>query len=405
MAEANPSFSGENLRVTPSKSDVPHTRPLDEQILDELRVFKPITSERNVWAFWDKGLDTCPAWCQRNIISWSRRLGQTWTVRVLDLVPDSPNNISNYVDSSFFPEAFIDRTMDGPHVGQHQSDLLRLPLLYLYGGVWIDVGMMLFRGLDSLCWNALEDPNSPYEFAGFSVTMGPELAMIFNGFIAARKGSECIKHWHEIFRAVWESNTNCKGMHEHPLLKHLPKYEPPSVAGKRPAFMYAQFADYLAQVFCLERLRHLSDPATSWEGPNFFSQKALLIDCVTEVYWAQRLTNWDGRKQFDLLSSPREGVPEDNSTFRDASNLVNGVLGMSSAMKVSHGLVTAGREYLAELWDKPENSGADIIPGSWSQYLRWASESFEQSKPITPILMPVIKGALLTSGIAEVPKI
>ena len=50
--------------------------------------------------------------------------------------------------------------------------------------------------------------------------------------------------------------------------------------------MYTQFVDYLAQVFCLERLRHLKDPAIGWDGPKFFVERVLLFDCVTEVYCA-----------------------------------------------------------------------------------------------------------------------
>jgi hypothetical protein len=112
----------------------------------------------------------------------------------------------------------------------------------------------------------------------------------------AAGGSVCIKYWHEIFRTLWDGATSCAGMHSHPLLAHLPVYEPPSLNRKRPPFMYAQFADYLAQVFCLERLRHLVNSKMGWDGPKFFKEKVLLFDCVTEVYWVQRLTDWNGRK-------------------------------------------------------------------------------------------------------------
>ncbi|KAL2828092.1 hypothetical protein BJY01DRAFT_133740 [Aspergillus pseudoustus] len=373
------------------------------EILADLQIFKPVTdSERNIWAFWDNGLLKSPEWNQRNVISWVRRLGPSWTVRVLDLVEGSPSHVSRYIPREMLPDVFWDRKMTGPHVGQHSSDLVRLPLLYLYGGVWLDVGMFLFRGLDELCWNKLEDPNTPYEVAAFKVSMGPEISMLFNGYIAARKGSLCIKYWHDIFSAVWQGVTSCEGMNGHPLLRHLPKYEPPSLNGKRPPFMYAQFADYLAQVFCLERLRHLTDPSTGWDGPQFFDEKALLFDCVTQAYWAQRLTDWNGRKQYELLNLPRSGLERGDEEAEEAEALVQGVLGMSSTMKVSHGLVTTGREYLAEIWDKPENHDADTRPGTFAAYLREASETFEQTKELEPLKMPVMEKAVLRGGITEV---
>lgn len=373
----------------------------DVEILARLQTFQPVTdSERNVWAFWDKGLPQSPPWNQRNVISWVRRLGPSWTVRVLDRVEGSPVHISKYVNSSFFPETFNSQTMAGPHVGPHTADLIRLPLLYLYGGVWLDVGFLLFRNLDDLCWRTLEDPTTPFDMAGFKVTFSEEIGMMFNGFVAARKDNHCIKYWHDTFLKVWEGVTTTSGMHKHPLLQHLPKYEPPSANGSKSPFKYAQFVDYIAQIFCLERLRHLKDPSTGWDGPQYFEKKVLLFDCMEEVYWAQRLTMWNGRKQFDLLATLREDVPHDER-YKAAEAFVEGILTKSSTMKVSHGLVTAGREYLAEIWDKPENQDADITPGSFAAYLRWASEHYEQSRDLTRVVMPCYTGAILTGGITE----
>ncbi|KAG2021997.1 hypothetical protein GB937_004552 [Aspergillus fischeri] len=45
--------------------------------------------------------------------------------------------------------------------------------------------------------------------------------------------------------------------------------------------------------------------------------------------------------------------------MREPEEFVNGIFDMFLAMKASHGLVTAGREYLAEIWDKPESDDAD----------------------------------------------
>ena len=147
--------------------------------------------------------------------------------------------------------------------------------------------------------------------AGFAITFTAEIGMMFNGFIAARKHNLCIKYWHEILIKVWDGVTTTTGMNRNPLLSHLPKYEPPALAGRQPAFRYAQFLDYLVQVFCLEHLRHVVDPSVGWDGPAYFLEKVLLFDCVKECYWAERLPNWNGRKQFQILASPKERVEHD----------------------------------------------------------------------------------------------
>jgi len=373
----------------------------DEEILTKLKVFQPVTSsEKNVWAFWHSGLSNSPPWNQRNVVSWVRRLGPSWTVRVLDPVEGSPVHVSKYIDPSLFPEAFIDKKMGGLHLGQHMADLVRLPLLYLYGGVWLDVGTLLFQNLDDLCWNELSDPATPFEMAGFKVTFTPEMGFMYNGFIAARKGNICIKYWYETVLEVWKGVTTTEGMHKHPLLRHLPKYEPPSAKGQ-PPFKYAQFVDYIVHIFCLERLRHVKDPGVGWDGPRYFANNVLLFDCVQEVYWAQRMTMWDGRKQFDLLATKRDTEAKDGN-WKEADTFVESILANSAMMKVSHGLATAGREYLAEIWDKPENHRADVEPGSFAEYLRWASEYSERPREIPRVAMPVIEEAVLVGGVTSV---
>jgi hypothetical protein len=119
------------------------------------------------------------------------------------------------------------------------------------------------------------------------------------------------------------------------------------------------------------------------------------------VYWAQHLTHWDGRKQSELLSCQREGAEHDEN-FKEAEAFVAGILGMSSTMKLSHGLVTEEREYLARIWDEPENVDADRKPGTFAAHLRWASVHFQQDRELSPVSLPLRDDALLTGGLFDV---
>jgi hypothetical protein len=68
-------------------------------------------------------------------------------------------------------------------------DFVRLLLLYLYGGVWMDAGTLLFWHIDDICCKILSDPQSPYEVAARSSWTNREFNIIMNGFI---------KRWHNI---------------------------------------------------------------------------------------------------------------------------------------------------------------------------------------------------------------
>ena len=163
----------------------------DEEILDSLSSPAPITSEKNVWTFWHSGVHSMPDWCQRNIVNWIRLCGPSWSIRVLDNASNSPNNALKWVTPDMLPETFVKGTMDGPYTGPHSADFLRGACLFLYGGVWMDVGVILIRRLEQICWKQLEDPTSPFEVSVplmYATTMA-------NHFVASRKRNPFIKRW------------------------------------------------------------------------------------------------------------------------------------------------------------------------------------------------------------------
>lgn len=173
----------EEVAVTDTRSD--------DEILASLREKTPVTSEKNLWGYWDSGIDTAPGYCKRNVCDWVRILGPEWTVRILDKVPGSPNHALKWIPAEMLPEAWHKDTFNGPWIGAHSADCLRGALLYLYGGCYTDVGTIMLRHLDRAFWDKLEDPASPYEVAAMVFTE----SIIGNGFIASRKGNTFIKQW------------------------------------------------------------------------------------------------------------------------------------------------------------------------------------------------------------------
>ena len=169
------------------------------EILESLGKYAPITSEKNIWTYWHAGVQNMPSWTQRNIINWVRLHGPEWTVRTLDTVPGSPNHALNWIATEELPESFVESKMTGPYVGQHSADFLRGAALYAYGGVWMDVGCILFRNLDSVCWDKLADEDSPFTIAT-PLLFAQYMA---NHFAASRKGDEFVKYWYNLLRDIY----------------------------------------------------------------------------------------------------------------------------------------------------------------------------------------------------------
>lgn len=118
-------------------------------------------------------------------------------------------------------------------------------------------------------------------------------------------------------------------------------------------------------------------------------------DCWEEQYAYQKITNWDGLKSSELLSRRRDEEKPDP----EAEKLVQYMLAQSSMMKVSHGIKTT-MVPLAKVWD--DNPRADMEPGTFAGYLRWASVNLEQTRKVRPLRVQPTTEPILRAGILEV---
>ena len=355
--------------------DVPDKRS-DAEILDSLTKYSPITSEKNVWAFWHSGLMKMPGWCQRNVISWVRMLGsgsKPWTVRVLDSVPDSPNFFLNYVSNDNLPPALNDGKMDGPYFGPHSADLLRGACLYEHGGVFMDVGILLIRHLDRICWNQLEDPNSPFQVSVpwmYGITMA-------NHFVACRKGDPFVKKWHDLFVHLWKDRSNHEGLINNPLIAFAKDI---SFEDSRASNFHWDFKvsaqtvmEYITQVMCWMRLCLMEETVDYWLN------HVLIFDVLQENWGAEATIGFHGagEKMFKLLSLKRDIDPE-SEDYKEAYKLVWRLLAKSSMQKITHGKHLTNDVHLGVLWD--ENPEKDCEPGTFAELLRYGTLHLEQTR-------------------------
>ncbi|PKK42188.1 hypothetical protein CI102_12285 [Trichoderma harzianum] len=330
-----------------------------EEILDSLTQYIPVTSEKN-----------------HNVIDWVRILGSEWTVRVLDTVPGSPNHVLNFVSADLLPETFIKGTMNGPYTGQHSADFIRGALLYTHGGVNMDVGCILIRHLDRICWNELEDPHSPYQVA-VPIMFGQTIA---NHFVAARRGDPFIQRWHQLFTHIWKGRNSHEGISNDPLIAF----------SKEIGFERASEANF------------------TWD---FKVSPLTLMEYIAQVHifcWDVQAENWGGemtvgfdgagQKMYDLLSLKRD-IDLESEEYKKASELVWRLLTKSSMQKITHGKNLTHSVHLGTLWD--ENLGKDCEEGTFGELLRYGTVRFRQTRETIVRKEATKAKMLLKKGVLE----
>jgi hypothetical protein len=213
--------------VHPIPDELLDLRP-DSEIDHDILHTKPVSSEKNVWFFWHSGFSNMHGYTQRNVRAWHRKLSKLgWTIRVIDRLPGSPSNVSQFLDTSdpkTFPQAFVDGRIGGEYGIQHTSDLVRWPLLLKYGGVYADVGFMQIGDLNWLWETTIADPSSPYEVITYNIGGEPTYNLT-NYFMASRPNNPFWERCHRLLLEVWNEDggkVDTEGMHRSLLFKELP---------------------------------------------------------------------------------------------------------------------------------------------------------------------------------------
>lgn len=422
------------MALPPGVREIPAERldtRTDAQILDSLTHPKPVSSEKNVWSFWDAGLEAMPVWSQRNVVSWARRLPKDWNIYVLNIVAGSALNVDNFLDKSNFYDSFNNRTIQGPNAGVWYSDITRLAALSVYGGVWVDTGIMLFRDFTADIWSELENPESRFEIAGFSSDLAPRPNndIIASYFVAARKASPYVVRWHRVLLEIWQSGwgheenndkadssfglvqhtgTNStsklerrdhRGLSAHPLLSPVEPIEVRADLGAKYKVPSGPFNDYLNTYLSQKRARMTIDAAEDWNGPAWWEKHAMILP-IQESYWTYISTDFNGQKQFDYLSMDME--PTTQEGWKQANALAQDLASKCCHMKLSHGLKTTKMVHVASMWESEQYENYDVKKGTFAAYLRWASVHLEQvDRHLKPFDVPTT-GHKIHAGLLEV---
>jgi hypothetical protein len=366
----------------------------------------PTSTSKSIFAFWHSGIETLPPYLLRNVLNWHARFSPLgWTIYVLNAVPSSPLNVSNFIDTTsqkVVPEAFTAGTLDGAYKAQHTSDLIRYPLLLKYGGIYLDVGILQFGDIDWLWTQHISNPDSPYEFAGFTMGMAPEFSIV-NFCMMSTPNNPLVARAHRIVLKLWENKTNTSGMHSHPLVKHVPLMKVPNEVVIEEEGMAKvtindeSMTDYAIQIQCMGSAQRWVDDEEGWDGPRYVREKAWLLSMMDGAFLYEQLMSWNSAKEFDLL---KRELPthknKESKEQKEAREFVEAVVSRSWCFKLGHGFSAKlfGADTLGMLWRKED--GSDCREGTYAGWLRWAELNLTHEKDTksmdVPVYEPTIRG-------------
>lgn len=355
----------------------------DSEIDHDLLHPSPITSEKNIWFFWHSGFSNMHPYTQRNIRAWHRRFSKSgWTIRVINRLPSSPLNVTNFLDITdpgTFPRAFVDGTIGGDYAPQHTSDLVRWPLLLKYGGVYADVGLMQIGDLNQLWEETVGNPGSRFEVLSYNAGRA-ETRNLTNYFLCSRRDNPFFLRCHKLLLELWAADggkESTEGMHSSPLLKGVPMMEDPGLTFEEDGRKFGSeevgrmLTDYIIQGHVMTMVMGLIDEEDNWDGPKYVAEHVYGIEYMEGSQLINKFTAWDGKKAFELMSlkMPKERE-EEGDEQKEARQIVEGCLKRSFGFKLAHGLILRVLgDTLGSLWRK--NAGSDVVPGTYASWLRY----------------------------------
>lgn len=151
-----------------------------------------------IWFLWLQGFDKAPEIVKKCVKTWAEH-NKGWKIVKLD-----ENNLSDYVDIS----KYIPREQRANMSSNHYANVIRLLLLQIYGGFWVDA--------TNYCVKPLDDWIHYYAKEGFFVFINDGFGsdrIVGNWFIYSEKGNYLLNRWLEATLNFWKMKGDDKAYH------------------------------------------------------------------------------------------------------------------------------------------------------------------------------------------------
>jgi len=236
-------------------------RPLSSSVWslnDDFDLEPEKVPRKTIWGYWADGEAKMPAFYKICVETWKRQ-NPSWYIRILD-----KSSISKYLSSIELPPTIYDLPPHGA------SDHVRLALLAKYGGVWMDVSIILRESLDTLAWQHIERGEVPFVGIYNPVYGSKHLEnkdFVESWFLATARHNPFVYRWRDLLSRLFKSRTT-SGFASNLLTD--PLYEGLDLSN----FLRegVDFREYLAIHVMLRRiLENESDLRSQWESWKLYS--------------------------------------------------------------------------------------------------------------------------------------
>ena len=177
---------------------------------EQIKPKKTFNNEKIIWQFWGQGWDfeKLP-----DVVKISYKSVEKYK-KDYEIIHLDMNNINDYLEIP----AYMLRKVENKKMGfAHFTDIIRLALLYNYGGVWIDATILLtdylpqeYFEMDYFMFQRddnLENKKDWEDYDDFYFSWNNEMKVrVLNSIIFAKKNNEIIKTLLDMLLIFWEHN-------------------------------------------------------------------------------------------------------------------------------------------------------------------------------------------------------
>ena len=177
---------------------------------EQINPKKTFNNEKIIWQFWGQGWDFEKL---SDVVKISYKSVEKYK-KDYEIIHLDMNNINDYLEIP----AYILKKVENKKMGfAHFTDIIRLALLYNYGGVWIDATILLtdylpqeYFEMDYFMFQRddnLENKKDWEDYDDFYFSWNNEMKVrVLNSIIFAKKNNEIIKTLLDMLLIFWEHN-------------------------------------------------------------------------------------------------------------------------------------------------------------------------------------------------------
>lgn len=154
-----------------------------------------VPKEKYIWTCWLQGTDDLPYAVSKSFESMNKNSGE-YNVIVLTL-----ENLYQYVD---IDSDIIEKYLNGNILAAHLTDYIRMKILSVYGGVWLDATQYVTRTIPDMVWDyPLLVWNKIYDLTDKNAYIAiPFVEKFNNGFLVAKMDAQFYQFATEITGAL-----------------------------------------------------------------------------------------------------------------------------------------------------------------------------------------------------------